>query len=353
MVMENFMPKGLSEVKLGRDWSVIGITAIDENEEVSFRVIGGKLKKLPTTNIIPSDRFWKINKQVQAIKADYEEDAKLARKYKKINWSFDLEKYGVTIEKDGQLTIWRWHTKKDGTREHIPQTLKNIKSAIRQQDHIIQEYLKKKNYFDDGNEHPLKLSALFKKLKAVQPYIEMRRLLLIRAQEQMDTAIRRTVKGLELLLKPGGYPREKCHGVSEKLKRLSFFLNNNWPKPYREKIDLVLPLIKEAKKSAANLIWDNTEYNLKKAKVILTSGEETFSRQASLIGISQIDPIRILAEVDKYNLADEVMVMAKKHLADQYLKYRGYFRLSALLAVAQLVITGKPVNQEEIIKLRG
>ena len=48
----------------------------------------------------------------------------------------------------------------------------------------------------------------------------------------------------------------------------------------------------------------------------------------------------------------EVMAIAKRVLPEPYyIKSRGLFRLNAMLAVSQLMITGKAVSQEEIIKL--
>ena len=49
--MENFMLRGRSVVTLGPDWSVLGITAIDNNQKVPFKVIGGQLQKLPTPDL--------------------------------------------------------------------------------------------------------------------------------------------------------------------------------------------------------------------------------------------------------------------------------------------------------------
>jgi len=344
------MPSGLSEVKLGRDWSVAKITAIYDDQKVPFKVIGGKLKKLPTPRFIPKNHFQRMNNQVQKIKTDYEKRAELARKLKKFNWSFDLEKYGVIIEEDGCLSISRWHTKKDRSRELIWQTLPEIKSAIRQQDHIIEKYLEERGSQND-QEISSEFSNLFKQLHVILPHIEMRRLLLIRAQEQMDMAIQRTMKGLEILLNADGNSHKKCHGLAEKLQRLAFFLNNDWPKPYREKINQLLPLIKKATKSAADKNWLKTKKHLSDAKDVLSPVMEISIRQSRLISISEIDPIRILAEVDKYNLADDIIKLAKKFLSEEYRKYHGFFRLNSLLAISELVITGKTVSQEEIYKL--
>ena len=350
--MENFMPKGLSEVKLGPDWGVVEITAIDDNIKIPFRVIGGKLKKLSTPCFAPNDRFREINKQVRATHADYEKRAELARELKKPNWAFDLQKYGVIIMKDGRLSISRWMTKKDNTRELIWQTLQDIKSAIRQQDHIIEKNIGKRDLLKNSQELSPELSNLLKRLSVVNPYIEMRRELLVFAQKQMDLSIRLTIKGLELLLRARGKDREKCHGLPEKLTRLSFFLKNNWPNPYREKVDQIVPLIKEAKKSAAKSQWKKTESLLTDAEKILSASAEVLSRQSLLVNISELDPIRILAEVDKYGLADQVMAIAKRVLPEPYyIKSRGLFRLNALLAVSQLVITGESISQEEILKL--
>jgi len=351
--MENFMPKGLSVVKLGQDWSVVGITAFDGNEEIPFRVMGGNLEKLSTHLVVPDNRFERMNRQVRKIADEYEKKAKLARELKKPNWAFDLQKYGVIIMKDGRLSISRWMTKKDNTRELIWQTLQDIKSAIRQQDHIIEKNIGKRDLLENSQELSPELSNLLKRLSVVNPYIEMRRELLVFAQKQMDLSIRLTIKGLELLLRARGKDREKCHGLPEKLTRLSFFLKNNWPNPYREKVDQIVPLIKEAKKSAAKFQWKKAESLLAGAEKILSSTVETSGRQSLLVSISEIDPIRILAEVEKYHLADDVMSLAKKFLTEPpyYYEKLGLFRLNALLAISQLMITGKAVSQEEIIKL--
>jgi len=351
--MENFMPKGLSEVKLGQDWSVVRITAIDDDKEVPFAVRDGELEKLPAHYIIPDSRFNLISKQVRAVVANAEKRAKLARQLKKPNWAFDLQKYGVIIEPDGSLKISRWMIRKSGERERVWQKVKNINSAIRMQDHIVEERLEKKNGMENGSEIPPEFSELLKRLSIVLPHIEMRRELLIFAQEQMDLSSRRTAKGLKLLLAAKGMDWEKCHGLPKRLERMAFFLNNSWPRPYREIIDQVLPLIKKAKKSATNWQWEKTEFFLSGAKKILTSTVETSGRQSPLIAISEIGPIQILAEVDKYHLADEVMILAKKFLTEPpyYYEKLGLFRLNAMLAVSQLMITGKAVSQEEIIKL--
>lgn len=351
MATENFMPKGLSVVTLGRDWNVVGIIAIDNSEKVPFAVMGGELKKLSTRHIIPDSRFELINRQVRAVIADAEKRAKLARELKKPNWAFDLERYGVVIEKTGRIKISRWFINKSGEKERLWQKVNDINAAIRMQYYIIEDYLEKKVNFKNDDEISPELSTLLKKLKVIQPYIEMRRELLVYAQKQMDLSIQRTIKGLELLLRARGRDREKCHGVPEKLKRLAFFLNNSWTSPYREKIDQIMPLIKKAKKSAANLNWDTTELLLLNAKNVLSSAVETSGRQSISTSFSEIDPIRILAEVDKYGLADEIMAIAKKYLPDQYLKYRGFFRLNSLLAVSRLVIARKIISQEEILEL--
>ncbi|MEI6597286.1 MAG: hypothetical protein WCL13_03740, partial [bacterium] len=297
------MPNGLSEVKLGPDWSAVRITAADGTEKVPFRVTGGKLKKLFTSHRVDDNRFKLINRQVQAIYADYEKRARLARQLKKHNWSFYLEKCGVIIEKDGRLKISRWIPKKNGQRERIWQALPDIKSAIRQQDHILHEYFKKKIDLKNDEEVFPKLACALNKLKIIQPYIEIRRAILIQAQAQMEVAIFRTIKGFEVILSAKGMEREKCHGLTEKLERLKFFLKNDWPSPYRGKIDQIMPLLKEAKKSAVNLNWRKVESLLLSAKEILTSVTETSNGQSSLVSISEIDPIRILAEVNKYGLA--------------------------------------------------
>ncbi|MFH1180992.1 MAG: hypothetical protein V1705_01115 [bacterium] len=178
----------------------------------------------------------------------------------------------------------------------------------------------------------------------------------------MNWSIDQATKGLEKFLAAKGkglekgHGREKCHGLPERLERMAIYLNNKWPNPYREIIDRVLLLIKEAKKSAANLRWEKTKSLLLNAKNILSSAMETSGRQSQLTSISEseIDPIRILAEVDKYELADEIMAIAKRLLPEPYyVKSHGLFRLNAMLAVSQLVITGKIVSREEILKLCG
>jgi len=350
---ENFMPRGLSEVKLGPDWSVVGITAIDNNQKIRFKVMGGELEKLSTRQVVPDNRFELMNRQVRKIADEYEKRAELARELKKPNWTFDLEKYGVIIKKDGCLSISRWMTKKDNTRELIWQTLQDIKSAIRQQDHIIEEYLDKKSGLQNDQEISSEFSNLFKQLSVILPHIEIRRLLLIRAQEQMDLSIRQTEKGLEKILTAKGKGREKYHGLPKRLERMAFYLNNSYPNPYRAMADQILPLIKGAKKSATLWQWDKTELLLLNVEKILMSGDKTIGRQSRLIGISEIDPIRILAEVDRYNLADEVMAMAKKFLTEPpyYYEKLGLFRLSAMLAISQLVIEGRTVSREAILKL--
>lgn len=118
-------------------------------------------------------------------------------------------------------------------------------------------------------------------------------------------------------------------------------------------IDQILSLIKEAEKSADRWQWDKVKSLLSNAENILTSVIETSGRQRPFISISEIDPIRILAEVDRYGLTDEIMVIAKKFLTEPpyYYEKFGLFRLSAMLAVSQLVITGKTINREEILKL--
>ena len=292
---------------------------------------------------------------MQKIKSDYDERARLARELKKKNWSYDLEKYGVIIQEDGCLSVSRWHTKKDRTRELIWQTLRDIESAIRQQDHIIEGYLEGKNGARNDQEVSTEFSKLFKQLHVILPHIEMRRLLLISAQEQMDTTLAQAKKGLEKFLASEGRGREKCHGLPKRLKRMAFYLNNSWPQPYREIADQILPLIKDAKKTATRGQWDKTESNFLKAHKILAAGEDTSVRQRPIIAFSEIGPIKILAEVDKYNLADEVMVMAKKFLTEPpyYYERLGLFRLSAMLAISQLVIESREINQEAIAKLCG
>ena len=314
--MENFMPKGLSEVKLGQDWSVVRITAIDDDKEVPFAVRDGELEKLPAHYIIPDSRFNLISKQVRAVVANAEKRAKLARQLKKPNWAFDLQRHGVIIEPDGSLKISRWMINKSGERERIWQKVKDINATIRMQDHIIEKNIGKRDLLENSQELSPELSNLLKRLSVVNPYIEMRRELLVFAQKQMDLSIRLTIKGLELLLRARGKDREKCHGLPEKLTRLSFFLKNNWPNPYREKVDQIVPLIKEAKKSAAKFQWKKAESLLAGAEKILSSTVETSGRQSLLVSISEIDPIRILAEVEKYHLADDVMSLAKKFLTE-------------------------------------
>ncbi|MDD4271907.1 MAG: hypothetical protein PHF50_03845, partial [Patescibacteria group bacterium] len=80
---------------------------------------------------------------------------------------------------------------------------------------------------------------------------------------------------------------------------------------------------------------------------------EAHMRQGPATRFSEIDPIKILAEVDKYNLAEEIMALAKRYLPEPYyLRSQGLFRLNAMLAVSHLVISGESViNQEKILKL--
>ena len=354
MEVENLI---IDRVATGFKGDVVKIIANYEGKGILFTIQDGKLKRRSTPDIpfftIPEKEFSPIRKQIYGIIKSREKTAELARQLKKPNWAFELEKCGIIIMEDGRLTIPRWIIK-DRIRERIWQTLKDVNSAIRQQDHIIEKYLEQKNYMvdDSGSEISGELSNLLKKLKVVQPVIEMRRLFLMRAQGQMDLSIQRTIRGLELLLKAeGDDDQQKCHRLPEKLKRLAFFLDNNWPKPYQEKIERLMPLIKEAKKSAANLKWDKTKTLLLNAKEILSSTIENCREQSQLISISEINPIKLLTEVDKRGLTNEVMAVAKKHLPDQYLKYQGWFRLNVLLAVSELMIEKKAINQEEIFKL--
>ena len=358
--MENFLPLSSANkpvIIFDQNGRVNQIIDRAQGARVLFQITDGRPQRAFAPGIayfeITKENYNALNRKVRAIVSYYEKRAQLARQLKKPNWAFDLEKYGVIIMKDGCLSVSRWMTKKDNTRELIWQTLQDIKSAIRQQEHIIEKNIKKRGLLENCQELSPELSNLLNRLLVINPYIEMRRELLIFAQKQMDLSIHQTKKGLEKFLTAKGKGREKCHGLPKRLERMAFYLNNRWPKPYRETLDQILPLIKEAKKSATHELWEKTELLLLSAKKILILGDETFGRQSPLISISEIHPIRILAEVDKYGLADEVLGLAKEYLIEPpyYYKKLGLFRLSALLAVSQLVIEGRAVSQEAILKL--
>ncbi len=357
MDMEDLLPNNKPIIRFNRDGSIAQIIDQAHGKKALIRVINGKPQKAEISGIAKLDftqaDIVSLNRRAWAIIADCEKRAKLARELKKPNWTYDLERYGVIFLKDGRLLVSRWFMDQSNERKKLWQKLNDLDSAIRQQDHIMEKYLARREVLDIDPDPAPEFYSLLRQLAIVRPYIETRRELLIYAQRQMDWAVEKAIRGLEQMLAIKGGYRDNCHGLANKLKRMAFFLRNSWPSPYREKIDQVMPLIKAAEKSAAKLQWSSAKYSLETAKKILVAIIETTGRQSIMIPLSNIDPIKILAEVNQYNLADEIMALAKKYLPDHYLKYRGFIRLNYLLAVARLMIAGQTVSREEILKLHG
>jgi hypothetical protein len=357
--MVNFLPREPNRILYDHEGNIIQITAkYSDGRDLVFKVIDGKPRRSQANDVpffeIPENDLESIYRQIGAVISSRKKTQRLARRLKRPTWTFDLEKYGVMIEVDGCLKISRWITEEEtGIRKQIWLTVKDINAAIRMQDHIIEKYLAKKHDLEN-NQGAFPESDLLKKFSVVLPYIEMRRQLLIHAQRQMELSIHRAINGLKIIMPERGTNKEICHDLPGKLYRLTFFLKNNWPNPYREKVDQIIPYLKKARRLAVNFRAEETKAMILAAKEILLSTFEAQGRQqSSLTEIAKIEPIQILARVDRLGLADEVMVIAKRILPEPYYLPRlGLFRLSGLLAISFLVIEGKNfINQEDILKL--
>lgn len=339
--MENFLPKDNRERLISNDdGTVRQVLALCQGRDILFTIKDGRLRRQITTDMpffeIPKSKLEPLYRQIAAIVSDREKSAKLAREVKRPEWISGLKKCGISISSDGRIIIPRWVTNKAGYRRPIQQTVKDINAAIRMQDHIMEKYSDKAALVN-SSDVPEAVLELLKKFKIIQPYIALRRQLLIYARGQMEEAIKEALARLNVIaaatVKGGG----KHQALTEKIARLSFFLKNNWAYPYLVEIERVVQALNQAKRAMNKSKLPTVQLLLLRAKQRLgrLAGNSSQS-QSDLVKLGEVDPIKTLSQVNRLGKADEVMAMAKKLLPGSH-----NFYLVDLLAISGLVLADK------------
>ena len=341
--MENFLPRDRSDrIALSPDGHVKQIIAVCNGEEIIFSVKDGRFRRCqPVPNLpffeIPKEKIPPLYRQVAAVISDYETSAKLAREVKRPEWTESLKKCGINILPDGRITIPRWITDKNGARKRILQTVKDINAAIRMQDHIMAGYVQKAD-MENGSEIPAEILDVLKKFSLIRPQIELRRQALVYAQNQMAATMKEALARLNKILaaaESGG----NHQALADKISRLSFFLRNNWTRPYLAEIEQIMPTLNKAKRAIGKLQMQTARLLLLRARhfisLLVANDNQCHNGLTKLL---EIDPITTLAKIHQLGKTDEVMAMAKKLLPGRI------FYLADLLTISRLIIAGKRID---------
>lgn len=341
MERENFFPKGLSDVIRLPDGRIKQIVAVCQGKKILINVVNGKPKRQDTPEIpyfkIPDDRFHVFYEQVRAIISGGKKKAEQFTGIKKLDWTANLVKCGITIGSDGKVIIPRRHTnKKTGERKRVLMPARDINSAIRMQDHVMK-------YYDPSL--PAELSRVLKRFNI--SHLELRREVLLYAKQQMQSTIDESFAKLKRIMASTADDADdngpKFNVLADKIARLAFFLKNQWTCPYLDNIKLVILHLNRAKKAAAKSELQTVQLQLWSAKQLMTSLVDMYKRQSGMEKLSAIDPIKTLAEVDRRNKADEVLTLAKLRLGGEV------FHLTNMLVISREVLEKeKSVPRQEV-----
>lgn len=342
--MENFLPNDENRrVILSADGSVRRIIANYQGRDILFSVSvkDGQFHRRLTPEMpffeIPKDKLPQIYRQVASIIYDYRKNAKLAQEVKRPEWKHSLEKCSTEILPDGKIIIPRWVMGKDGARRCIRQTVKDVNAAIRMQDHILEKYGRRVEA-ENGGDLPAEIISVLKKFALIRPHLELRRQLLIYAQEQMEASVREALARLNKIMAATAEKGSGRHHVlADKISRLCFFLHNNWARPYLAGVEYAITTLRQAKRAMGKAPIQTTQLLLLRAKCRLASLIDSGRPGGSsrLAKLAEIDPIKTLAEINRLGKAKEVMATAKRLMPGRI------FHLDDLLAISRLVIAGK------------
>ncbi len=352
----NFLPRGVSDVMIRADGSAKRVKAIYQGQEVFFAVtkLGRPLRCfLPGMKsfYIPATDLQQMRKQVYIIISKYEERAIKYQDVKKPAWGEDLERCGVMILPDGKLQTHH-HFK----GKIVIQKISNLDAAIRQQDHILENYRDKKTRLENGKTIiPAELSELLTKFFLVSPVIELRREILIRAKNQMLLTVEEALARTKRLMSSARNNPAKVSEIVEEIDKLAFFLENQWPIPYINQVKPTIRFMRQAVRNAKS--------SQPNPRIVVLFLFDAKNRLASLLPqkrhrddwhmVGDIDPIMTLAQVCQLGLTDQVLVAARQRLAEPYYyKEQDLFRLNALLAISRLLIDGTAItSSEQILKM--
>lgn len=337
MERENFLPQFSDVVRLP-DGRVKQIIAVCQGKKILIDVVNGQPKRRDTPEIpyfkIPDKQFRPFYNRIRGIISDGKKTAELFKSVKKLDWTANLAKCGITIGTDGKVIIPRRQTNKQtGEKKRVLMPAKDINSAIRMQDHIME-------YYDSCL--PAELNRLLKKLAIIQPQLELRREVLLYAKAQMQATIDEAyARFTRIAAVATDQNRPNFSGLTEKVAQLAFLLKNQWACPYLHDIKLTISRLNRAKNVAARKKLDLTLLHLLSAKPLLQA--LTRDKQQGGEKLSEIDPIKTLAEVDRRNKADEVLALAKLRLGGEV------FRLADMLVISREVLEKKEsVPRQEI-----
>jgi len=175
------------------------------------------------------------------------------------------------------------------------------------------------------------LARILKKLGINRLYLELRREVLLYAKQQMQTTIDEAyVRYRRIAAIATDKSGPDFNVLADKIAQLAFFLKNQWACPYLHDVKLAISHLNQAKSAAARQKLDSTLLHLLKTKLFLK--DLTKDKEQCGEKLSKIDPIKTLAEVDKQNKTDEVLVLAKSRLGGTV------FHLTDMLLISREVL---------------
>lgn len=327
--MENFMPKGLSEVKHYLNGKVKQIIAICQGRKVLVEVVNDQPKRRATPEIpyfiIPEEKFHPFYRQIRGIISCGKKRAEKFKNVKKLDWTASLTGCGITIGSDGKVITYRWSTnKKTKEKKRIPMPAKDINSAIRMQYHIM-------SYYDKSDLSP-QLNQLLKKLAIMQPLLELRTGQLVYTRDQMQETIDEAFASLKQIGKAiTDVNGPKFDVLVNRIAQLIFLLKNQWACPYLQIVKQAVLCLQRAKRAAAKKKLQTAKLQLLKAKQLLAllATDECQGGEK----ISGIDPVMTLGKIYWLGKTDEILVLAKRKFPG-----RQIFHLAEMLTISRMVI---------------
>ncbi len=336
----NFFPRGQSEIVPDETGKVKSLVGDFGGKKFLLNVQNSKINRTSASHIpwfdIPEGIRQEIYAQAYAICLSHARTAQKFLAVKKPNWTKDFRRYGLILDLKGGLKITRWIVT-DGKKHQILMKVHDIHTAIRMQDNIITGYQENKEILEAEPVKNWQFHVFFKKLPIVLPFIEMRKELLASARSQMLQSMSEAAEKVKVLL-------AKEVLTKDDISQIIFYLTNNWFSPYREKINLIIALLKQAKNRCNKTGIDPRDF-LKNVLWRLSTSIDL----PNLIRLGLIDPIYTLSQVDKLGKTDQILELVKNQLpAACRLKRNGLYRLAAFLIMSKLVLNGQPITENNI-----
>lgn len=139
----DYLPRGEAVVQRDPTNRVVKVIAVWQGYRIPFIITANhRVLRADYSNcarpVIPANHYQKMYRQVVSV---FKQSQARARA-EELAWLVqDLSQCGVTIKGSGRLEITRWDKAAGQKPKLIRQTVKDIDSAIRMQDHIISGYL--------------------------------------------------------------------------------------------------------------------------------------------------------------------------------------------------------------------